>query len=140
MIIISTDTNKNRVINHDKILNKLINDERNNDIFSSPKKQLNSEPAWFSLTIILGEKYEEDYKSYLEYLTESGVENRPVVTGNFIRQPVFKYLNMDIKPESFKGAEILHKRGFFIGLSCEIIDDSKVYALIEIFYNYNFNT
>ena len=130
--------NNNRVTNHNRILDKLLNDSRNLEIFSSPKKQINSEPAWFSLTIILGENYEKDYKSFLEYLTESGVENRPVVTGNFARQPVFKYLNIDINPESFKGAEILHNRGFFIGLSCEIMDGDKINELIDIFYDYRF--
>ena len=130
--------NKNRVINHDKILNKLLNDSRNLEIFYSPKKQTNSEPAWFSLTIILGEKYVKHCKSFLEYLTNSGVENRPIVTGNFARQPVFEYLNIDINPDSFKGAEILHNRGFFIGLSCELMDDNKINELVDIFYNYEF--
>ena len=41
-------------------------------------------------------------------------------------------------PESFKGAEILHNRGFFIGLSCEIMDDNKIDELVNIFYNYGF--
>jgi len=130
--------NSNRIINHDKILDRLLNDSRNLEIFNSPKKQINSEPAWFSLTIILGEKYEKHYKSFLKYLSCSGVENRPVVTGNFARQPVFKYLNIDLNPESFKGAEILHNRGFFIGLSCEIMNDNKINELIDIFYNYQF--
>ena len=69
----------------------------------------------------------------------SGVENRPIVTGNFARQPVFKYLDIDINPESFKGAEILHNRGFFIGLSCEIMDNNKIDELVNIFYNYRYN-
>jgi CDP-4-dehydro-6-deoxyglucose reductase, E1 len=131
--------NNNRVINHNRILDKLLNDSRNLEIFNSPKKQINSEPAWFSLTIILGEKYVKHYKSFLEYLTMSGVENRPIVTGNFARQPVFKYLDIDINPESFKGAEILHNRGFFIGLSCEIMDNNKIDELVNIFYNYRYN-
>lgn len=128
--------NNNRNINRNKILNKLLKDSRNSGIFSSPTEQINSEPAWFSLTIILGENYEKLYKSFLTYLTESGVENRPVVTGNFARQPVFEYLNIDVTPESFKGAEILHNRGFFIGLSCEIMEDEKISELVEIFYEF----
>ena len=66
------------------------------------------------------------------------VENRPIVTGNFARQPAFEFLNLKINPEEYKGSEILHKRGFFIGLSCAKISEKRIDDLVEIFFNYDF--
>ena len=74
----------------------------------------------------------------MEYLTENKVENRPIVTGNFARQPIFKFLNLNIRPEEYAGAEVLHKRGFFIGLSCNKISEERVERLANIFFGYEF--
>ena len=87
----------------------------------------------------MNEKYLKHYKLFLEYLTEKKVENRPIVTGNFARQPIFKFMDIEIEPTSYKGAEILHTRGFFIGLSCSHINDERINNLVEIFYGYKFD-
>ena len=86
----------------------------------------------------MNKKLESHYTPFLEYLTYKKVENRPIVTGNFARQPIFKFLDLKINPEEYKGAEILHKRGFFIGLSCQKMSDERIDKLDDIFFNYNF--
>jgi CDP-4-dehydro-6-deoxyglucose reductase, E1 len=127
-----------RIYNHDTIVNKIMNDKRNNDIFNTPISLENAKPAWFGLTLILNEKYKHHLNNFLQYLTENKVENRPVVTGNFARQPIFKFMDIEVEPSSYEGAEVLHTRGFFIGLSCEILSDERINNLIEILFNYNF--
>jgi CDP-4-dehydro-6-deoxyglucose reductase, E1 len=130
--------NNSRILNHDVITEKIISDPRNKNIFLSPVAQENSKPAWFALTIILSEKYESHYNSFLTHLTKNKVENRPVITGNFARQPIFKFMDIEVEPSSYKGAEILHKRGFFIGLSCNDMSEERMNKLVEIFYDYSF--
>ena len=85
----------------------------------------------------MNEKLESHYNNFLSYLTDKKVENRPIVTGNFARQPIFQFLNLNIKPEEYKGAEVLHKRGFFIGLPTEILDRSKINRITNLLLNVN---
>ena len=130
--------NANRILNHKNITERVLNDPRNKNIFSTPLPTEHCSPAWFSLAFILGDELESHYNRFLAYLSSNGVENRPIVTGNFSRQPVFNFLQLDINPKEFKGAEILHKRGFFIGLSCDTIDKQRIDNLVDIFFNYDF--
>lgn len=132
------EKNRSRIFNHDNLVEKIINDKRNTGILTSPVATENCKPAWFALTFVISEEYKHHYKSFLEYLTTNKVENRPVVTGNFARQPIFKLMNLEIEPSSYKGAEVLHTRGFFIGLSCNDLTESKMDKLVDIFFNYNF--
>ena len=130
--------NQNRIWNHAHITKRIINDPRNNDTFSTPIAYNNCKPAWFALPFIINEKFTNKYNDFLQYLTNKKVENRPIVTGNFTRQPIFDFLNINVNPEDYKGSEILHKRGFFIGLSCEKISEERINNLVEIFFNYDF--
>ena len=47
-------------------------------------------------------------------------------------------MDIEVEPSSYKGAEILHKRGFFIGLSCNDMSEERMNKLVEIFYDYSF--
>ena len=130
--------NSYRVLNHKNMSERIINDPRNKGYFTTPTASKYCCPAWFSLVFILDDNISSHYKNFLEYLTENKVENRPIVTGNFARQPIFKFLNLDIRPEEYKGAEVLHKRGFFIGLSCNKISEERIERLADIFFGYKF--
>ena len=91
-----------------------------------------------SIQFILDERYQNKYNDFLKHLTNNKVENRPIVTGNFARQPIFKLLGYNFDPSNYEGAEILHKRGFFIGLSCSEMSEQKLNKLVNIFYSYKF--
>ncbi len=56
-----------------------------------------------------------------KYLQESGVETRPLCSGNLLRQPFLA--GNGYKPEDFPNAEYLHKHGFFIGNNHLITDE-----------------
>lgn len=62
-------------------------------------------------------------------LQQAGVETRPIVTGNLARQPAAKLL-ADVDPTDYPGAEIIHQRGFYMGLS-PMLDDDLVHRLIH---------
>lgn len=92
----------------------------------------NTDPAWFGLAVILNKEYAPLLKKYLEYLTKKGVENRPIVSGNFARQPCVKMYCPGVLPESYPGAEEIHTRGFFIGIHQKRIDDNVISFLASI--------
>ena len=65
----------------------------------------------------------------LAHLEEAGVETRPVVTGNFARQPAASLLG-PVDPSDYPGAEWVHEQGFYLGLS-PMMDDLKIERLIR---------
>jgi CDP-6-deoxy-D-xylo-4-hexulose-3-dehydrase len=52
----------------------------------------------------------------MSLLEKSGIEIRPVVTGNLARQPAARLLG-DIDPTDYPGAEEIHHHGFYLGLN-----------------------
>ena len=47
-------------------------------------------------------------------LTAAGIESRPIVAGNFTKNPAMKYLDADV-PESLPAADKIHFDGLFVG-------------------------
>lgn len=52
-------------------------------------------PVWFGFCALLNEKLAAQKESYLKSLSALGVENRPIVSGNFVRQPALKLYGLD---------------------------------------------
>ncbi len=128
--------NKNRLENYTLIIKKI--KEAKSDILTTFENETLCEPAWFSLPLILNKKY--DKEEYMKYLESNNIDTRPIVTGNFTRQPVFKHLNYNIDPSSFKMSEIIHEFGFFIGIPSKKIPIETIDKLVNILINYKKNT
>ena len=43
----------------------------------------NIKPSWFGLPILINKKIKVDKKKFLNFLDKKGIENRPIVSGNF---------------------------------------------------------
>ncbi len=71
------------------------------------------ESSWFGFGFIINSKKIER-NSFIKYLEENGVETRPIVAGNFTKNPVIKLLDHDIYME-LPNSDIIDERGFFIG-------------------------
>ena len=54
--------------------------------------------------------------SFLKYLNTNRIENRPIISGNFINQPAIKKYNIKFKKSNLKNCQEIEDRGFFIGL------------------------
>lgn len=121
--------NANRKANYARIKAKL-SDERN-DFLAFPTEMQEADVAWFGVALFIKDK-NIGLSDYLGRLTACGVENRPIVTGNMVRQPVIQDLYPDLDPRGFPGAEYVHEKGFFIGLSCTPMTDERVEDLVEI--------
>jgi CDP-6-deoxy-D-xylo-4-hexulose-3-dehydrase len=70
--------------------------------------------SWFGFSIILTNKLIGKRKELVATLNEAGIESRPVVTGNFTRNPVIRHLNHVSIPE-LPNANLVHDNGLFVG-------------------------
>jgi CDP-6-deoxy-D-xylo-4-hexulose-3-dehydrase len=55
----------------------------------------------------------EEKNKLLNYCKENEIETRPIISGNLLRQSCYKKYG---KYKDYKNSEILHQRGFYIGL------------------------
>merc|ERR1719316_1648118 len=96
------------------------------------------DPAWFGIAMLLNDEYAHQLPQYLDYLSSNGVENRPIISGNFIRQPSIAMYCKDEKPENYPGSEIIHKRAFFIGVHQIHVGDEQISKLAKIMLDFDF--
>ncbi len=73
-------------------------------------------PVWMALPIVLKECAPFRRFDLTNHLESSGVETRPIVAGNLGRQPAACMFE-DLRAGSLPGADIVHDRGFYVGLS-----------------------
>ncbi|MDC3233450.1 aminotransferase class I/II-fold pyridoxal phosphate-dependent enzyme [Pelagibacteraceae bacterium] len=122
---------KNRMDNRKKIINSIKRSQhwKNQIDFLAPAKKVT--PSWFGLPIMINEKFLNKKQNYLSYLNKQGIQTRPIISGNFLNQPVAKLYKLNKKRELFKNAEEIDKRGFFIGLHANKIDQNSVKLLTK---------
>ena len=86
------------------------------------------ESSWFGFSLLFNGKVTRDRAA--EALMAGGVEIRPIVAGNFLRNPVVKHLDLATDPlkEWFRNADIAHDSGMFIGNDSVDITDKIDYA------------
>ena len=97
-----------------------------------------TDPAWFGVGVVLHRPYAHQLREYLAYLGRAGVENRPVISGNFVRQPMIAAALPHLRAADFPGAEVLHTRGFFIGVHQLPVADADIDALVRIMLGFDF--
>ena len=102
--------------NRKLIINTLKQHKNWQDQFKFVKLSKNIQPSWFGLPILINEKFKTKKQIFLKILTKQGIENRPILSGNFTNQPASKLFNLNHKREKFKNAQIIEDLGFFIGL------------------------
>ena len=85
--------------------------------------------SWFGFSLILTGKLSGMRSELVSHLTSKGIESRPIVAGNFTRNPVMKHLD-HVKLEPLPNADKIHQDGLFVGNSQE--DLSKEVLILEI--------
>lgn len=88
------------------------------------------ESSWFGFALILREEYSGERESFIEALRNAGIEVRPIVAGNFARQPAFKYMNASISGE-LVCADYIHENGFFVG-NHSVKMEKEINLLIDV--------
>jgi len=70
--------------------------------------------SWFGFAFIIDPDCDVSRDQVVKQLTNSGIEVRPIVAGNFTRNPVISYLPHSIAAP-LTAADDIHKNGFFVG-------------------------
>tara|TARA_X000000950_G_scaffold287495_1_gene400015 strand:+ start:30039 stop:31223 length:1185 start_codon:yes stop_codon:yes gene_type:complete len=124
-----------------KKLNKFIKIRRDNfiqisKIFSSLNNFIlqkeNGMSSWFGFGILYTKKNKKKFEFIINTLESKGVETRPIITGDFTKQPVIKYFKYR-KSKSLKNIYDLNNYGFMIGNNSEVIKKEIVKKLMFIF-------
>lgn len=83
--------------------------------------------SWFGFSMILKENAPMDRKSLIQILSSNGIECRPIVTGNFLKnKSVLKYFDYEIC-KSLPNAEYLDYQGLFVGNHHVDIKDNLIF-------------
>jgi dTDP-4-amino-4,6-dideoxygalactose transaminase len=71
--------------------------------------------SWFGFSLIIKEDAPYKRADLVKLLTENGIECRPIVTGNFLKNTeVLEYFDYEVSG-SLEGAEYLDQHGLFVG-------------------------
>ena len=127
---------KLRSDNRKKIINNLKKHKNWNNQFEFVKIDKMIKPSWFGLPILIKDK-KINKKKFLEKLTKKGIENRPIISGNFLNQPASKLYNFSFKKNDFKISDDIEKRGFFIGLHTKKISNNELNYIVNSLLSIN---
>ena len=117
---------KIRNLNRKNIVNLFKNNKKINRSIKVIKPNKNVNPSWFGLPLIVNKK--KLLKKLMLRLEKNGIETRPIISGNFLKQPSVKKYGL-IKNIKFKNADYISNHGFFIGLP---FDKIKINILKKI--------
>ncbi|OGT56433.1 MAG: pyridoxamine 5-phosphate oxidase [Gammaproteobacteria bacterium RIFCSPHIGHO2_12_FULL_42_10] len=77
-------------------------------------QQENGQSSWFGFSLLLKETCDIPRIKFIERLNQASIEVRPIVSGNFLKNDVIKYLNHRIVGKH-DDTEYVHEHGFFVG-------------------------
>ena len=122
---------KQRNYNREKIINSIKASPKWKNQFSFQKIIKHCTPSWFGLPIFINKKYKKNKRQYINFLESSGIETRPIISGNFINQPAIKKFKLNKENKNFPNAQQVEDLGFFIGLHTNKISNDKLNFLVE---------
>jgi CDP-6-deoxy-D-xylo-4-hexulose-3-dehydrase len=74
----------------------------------------NGQSSWFGFSMVLLGSLKDRRAELVNVLADVGIESRPIVAGNFTRNPVIKHLS-HIEFGGFPNADSIHDAGLFVG-------------------------
>ena len=121
---------KNRNLNRDKIYKAFLKNKIITSCLSIVKENKFVKPSWFGVPIILNRRVKKD--KFINKLENLGVETRPIISGNFLKQPSIKKYKIKSKV-NVKNSNIINKFGLFIGLPINKITSATLNRLVKVF-------
>ena len=118
--------NKNR----DLIVNALKKSKIVNNNFYFIEGNKNVKPSWFGIPIYI--KNKSNRKKFIKNIEKRGVETRPIISGNFIKQPSVKKYKL-LNGIKFANSDIVNDHGFFIGLPTKKISNVFIKKIVKTF-------
>ena len=103
--------------------------------------------SWFTFGIVLDGELKGRRAEVIDALSKAGIQNRPLASRNFLKQPVMRDLAFIVSgqwvnpnkillaSEQMTAADDIHNNGFFVGNGSENIKESidKLYEVIHSF-------
>ena len=129
------EMNATRVYNRNTLIQRMKAHPQWKDQFVFINEAPGTKPIWFGFCCLLNPKYSGQQREFLTYLSAHGIENRPIVSGNFVRQPALKTFGVELNPLDFPVAEKVDKEGFFIGLHTHKLSDQQLQRLTDVMLN-----
>ena len=121
---------KTRNLNRDKIYKAFLKNKIITSCLSILKENKFVKPSWFGVPIILNRRVKKD--KFINKLENLGVETRPIISGNFLKQPSIKKYKIKSNV-NVKNSNIINKFGLFIGLPINKITSSTLNRLVKAF-------
>ena len=93
-----------------------------------------SESSWFTFGMVLDGELKGRRAEVVDALSKAGIQNRPLASRNFLKQPVMRDLKF-IASGQMTAADDIHDNGFFVGNGSKEIKESidKLYEVISSF-------
>ena len=123
-----------RKLNRNKVIKKLTTDKRWDDQVSFVKRDYNVKPSWFGLSMLINKKFKQSKKLIFNRLDKLGIENRPIISGNFLKQPALRKYNIKQKSKDFPNANYVHEYGLHVGLENKIMSRIEIKKFVNIFF------
>jgi CDP-6-deoxy-D-xylo-4-hexulose-3-dehydrase len=96
------------------------------DWLTLPEPHPQADVSWFWLPIVLGDEAPFRRKDIVGYLESAGIETRPILAGNILKQPAYK--NMDYKVVGdLTNTERILQNGFIVGVHPNLSDQQIDY-------------
>jgi CDP-6-deoxy-D-xylo-4-hexulose-3-dehydrase len=93
-------------------------------VLELPAEREHSRHVWFAYPILVRPGAPFTRAALLDFLNQRGIETRPVVAGNFVRQPVTKTWKHRTHGE-LAVASFVHEQGFLVGNHHRVSDQAR---------------
>lgn len=77
-------------------------------------QRIHGTSSWFGFSLVLEGSLAGRREEVVAALTAANIESRPIVAGNFTRNPVMRHLNA-LVPDQLPAADKIHDDGLFVG-------------------------
>ena len=121
---------KIRSENRIKILKEFKKNKKINNYMNIIQENKFTKPSWFGIPIV-GKKT-LNKEDFIKKIEKRGVETRPIISGNFLKQPAIRKYKLNNK-NKMVNADYINSKGFFIGLPTEKIKLKTLNKLIKSF-------
>ena len=123
---------KIRNFNRKKIITSIKKDSFLNKKIDFYYENKNVTPSWFGLSIkLLANNQKYKYK-IIKRLEKNGIETRPIISGNFAKQPGAKKYQL-INKQKYPNTDLVYNKSFFIGLPTKKIDNTFLKKIVSAF-------
>ena len=123
-----------RKYNFLKIKKSLLGHKKYNNQFTILNDQTHANAAWFGIPVILNSNNKQYKQKIMNRLNKMGIMTRPIISGNFAKQPSIKLYKIKINYQ-LPNSDLVDKKGFFLGLHNIKITSPKLKFLTNSIYS-----